>query len=253
MATVKPALNGKSLHNRGKPGEYSWSPAGLGIRTLLHGRKSLAIRLRGMGKAHRRDRQRKGRHDLPPGRHRSPQELVADRHQYRRQQIFPRQAQHCRARNSVRQLIGRVVNTIVRWGQDGGYFADNASRDAFRDELTHLLVEQKMASIRRSGSTSACSPSRSARPASSTPSQDTMESIMGLTAPKACSSSGAPAPAPTSPRSRQPGNALRRRHRLRPGQLHEGLRRLCWRHQERWQDAPRRQDGHPQHRSSRHR
>src|SRR5438094_4310063 len=46
---------------------------------------------------------------------------------------------------SVRRLIGRVVNTIVRWGQEGGYFADAASRDAFRDELTHLLVEQKMA------------------------------------------------------------------------------------------------------------
>src|SRR5246500_4352936 len=46
---------------------------------------------------------------------------------------------------SVRQLIGRVVNTIVRWGEQGGYFADNASRDAFKDELSHLLVEQKMA------------------------------------------------------------------------------------------------------------
>ncbi len=46
---------------------------------------------------------------------------------------------------SVRQLIGRVVNTIVRWGEQGGYFANPASRDSFRDELTHLLVEQKMA------------------------------------------------------------------------------------------------------------
>jgi ribonucleoside-diphosphate reductase alpha chain len=46
---------------------------------------------------------------------------------------------------SARQLIGRVVNTIVRWGHQGGYFADSASRDAFRDELCHLLVEQKMA------------------------------------------------------------------------------------------------------------
>jgi ribonucleoside-diphosphate reductase alpha chain len=45
---------------------------------------------------------------------------------------------------SVRQLISRVVNTVVRWGEEGGYFADTASRDAFRDELTHLLVEQKM-------------------------------------------------------------------------------------------------------------
>jgi ribonucleoside-diphosphate reductase alpha chain len=46
---------------------------------------------------------------------------------------------------SVRQLIGRVVETIVRWGEEGSYFADAASRDAFRDELAHLLVEQKMA------------------------------------------------------------------------------------------------------------
>src|SRR6202166_1565668 len=47
--------------------------------------------------------------------------------------------------NSVRQLISRVANTIVRWGEEGGYFAEAESRDAFRDELTHLLVEQKMA------------------------------------------------------------------------------------------------------------
>src|ERR1700729_3968576 len=46
---------------------------------------------------------------------------------------------------SVRQLIGRVVNTIVRWGEEGGYFATPESKSAFRDELAHLLVEQKMA------------------------------------------------------------------------------------------------------------
>ena len=45
----------------------------------------------------------------------------------------------------MRQLISRVANTIVRWGEQGGYFADAASRDAFGDELIHLLVEQKMA------------------------------------------------------------------------------------------------------------
>jgi len=43
----------------------------------------------------------------------------------------------------VRQLIGRVVNPIVNWGEQGGYFADTPSREAFRDELTHLLVEQE--------------------------------------------------------------------------------------------------------------
>jgi ribonucleoside-diphosphate reductase alpha chain len=46
---------------------------------------------------------------------------------------------------SARQLIGRVVETIVRWGDEGGYFATAESKGAFREELTHLLVEQKMA------------------------------------------------------------------------------------------------------------
>src|SRR3972149_4463693 len=46
--------------------------------------------------------------------------------------------------SSVRQLIGRVVDTIVGWGERGGYFASAASRDAFRDELAHLLVQQKV-------------------------------------------------------------------------------------------------------------
>jgi len=46
---------------------------------------------------------------------------------------------------SARQLIGRVVDTIVRWGDEGGYFNNVDSRVAFRDELAHLLVEQKMA------------------------------------------------------------------------------------------------------------
>src|SRR5579864_4519653 len=35
---------------------------------------------------------------------------------------------------SVRQLIGRVASTIVRWGDAGGYFATSESREAFRDE-----------------------------------------------------------------------------------------------------------------------
>ncbi len=46
---------------------------------------------------------------------------------------------------SVRQLISRVVETIVRWGEEGGYFATPESKNIFRDELAHLLVEQKVA------------------------------------------------------------------------------------------------------------
>lgn len=46
--------------------------------------------------------------------------------------------------HSVKQLIDRVVNTIVTWGQTQRYFATDEDLDTFRAELTHLLVHQKM-------------------------------------------------------------------------------------------------------------
>jgi ribonucleoside-diphosphate reductase alpha chain len=44
--------------------------------------------------------------------------------------------------SSVRQLIGRVVATIVEWGRIGGYFANEASERAFEQELCYLLLHQ---------------------------------------------------------------------------------------------------------------
>jgi ribonucleoside-diphosphate reductase alpha chain len=81
---------------------------------------------------------------------------------------------------SVRQLISRVVDTIVRWGEEGGYFASEDSRNAFRDELAHLLIEQKVAfnspvwfnvGVQAKPQCSACFINSV---------QDNMESIMGL-------------------------------------------------------------------------
>ena len=46
---------------------------------------------------------------------------------------------------SVKQLIGRVADTITAWGRDQGYFATDADGDVFHAELKHLLVHQKMA------------------------------------------------------------------------------------------------------------
>ena len=43
---------------------------------------------------------------------------------------------------SARQLISRVVGTIVEWGRAGGYFADADSEHAFDHELCHLLLHQ---------------------------------------------------------------------------------------------------------------
>ena len=82
---------------------------------------------------------------------------------------------------SVRQLISRVVNTIVRWGQEGGYFANEASRDAFRDELTHLLVEQKMAFNSPVWFNVGVQPKPQCSACFINSVHDNMESIMGLT------------------------------------------------------------------------
>ncbi len=46
---------------------------------------------------------------------------------------------------SVRQIIDRVVLTIRTWGLEEAYFADEAEADLFAAELTHLLVQQKVA------------------------------------------------------------------------------------------------------------
>jgi ribonucleoside-diphosphate reductase alpha chain len=43
---------------------------------------------------------------------------------------------------SVRQVIGRVVDTLTAWGKQMRYFATQADADAFRDELKYLLLHQ---------------------------------------------------------------------------------------------------------------
>jgi ribonucleoside-diphosphate reductase alpha chain len=81
---------------------------------------------------------------------------------------------------SVRRLISRVVDTITRWGQEQGYFAEEQDLRAFSDELTHLLVQQKAAfnspvwfnvGIEKHPQASACFINSV---------NDTMESILGL-------------------------------------------------------------------------
>ena len=44
---------------------------------------------------------------------------------------------------SVRQLVHRVADTITDWGQADGYFATREDGENFRDELAHLLLNQK--------------------------------------------------------------------------------------------------------------
>jgi len=81
---------------------------------------------------------------------------------------------------SVRVLIARVVDTIRGWADAQGYFATADDLQAFSDELTHLLVQQKAAfnspvwfnvGIEKHPQSSACFINAV---------QDTMESILGL-------------------------------------------------------------------------
>ncbi|HSL57927.1 MAG TPA: vitamin B12-dependent ribonucleotide reductase, partial [Acidimicrobiales bacterium] len=47
--------------------------------------------------------------------------------------------------SSLKQVIDRVVDTVTRWGIEGGYFVDSDEAEAFRAELKHLVATQKAA------------------------------------------------------------------------------------------------------------
>ncbi len=59
---------------------------------------------------------------------------------YFRGQLSTPQREH-----SVKQLISRVVDTITDWGRKDSYFANEEDAQVFAEELTHLLVEQRLA------------------------------------------------------------------------------------------------------------
>src|ERR1700709_1930511 len=44
--------------------------------------------------------------------------------------------------SSVKQMVGRVVDTAVAWGRQGGYFADDEEATTFEAELKTILVNQ---------------------------------------------------------------------------------------------------------------
>src|SRR6266403_3169571 len=44
--------------------------------------------------------------------------------------------------SSVKQMVGRVVDTAVDWGKQGGYFLDDEEADTFEAELKTILVNQ---------------------------------------------------------------------------------------------------------------
>ncbi len=181
MATVKTALNGKSLHTGVSPKKTTGENTGLVFnryfadgrtapfdavewekRTALIGNEKGVTIFRQEGV------------EVPKNWSQTATNIVTSKYFHGKPGSRERE-------NSVRQLIHRVASTIVRWGEEGGYFADAESRDAFSDELTHLLVEQKMSfnspvwfnvGVQSKPQCSACFINSVS---------DSMESIMGLT------------------------------------------------------------------------
>ena len=86
-----------------------------------------------------------------------------------------------RRETSVRQVIARVCDTIANWGREGGYFASEQDAQAFQDELTHLVLHQKMSfnsPVWFNVGVPGTRPQASACFINSV--EDTMESILGL-------------------------------------------------------------------------
>ncbi|MFW0837413.1 MAG: vitamin B12-dependent ribonucleotide reductase [Candidatus Komeilibacteria bacterium] len=46
---------------------------------------------------------------------------------------------------SVKQMVGRVADTMTQWGKDGGYFYSDEDADRFNAELSYLLANQYVA------------------------------------------------------------------------------------------------------------
>ena len=156
--------------------------------------------------------------------------------------------------SSVKQMIGRVVDTIGAWGREGGYFADDDEAETFEAELKAILVNQyasfnssRLVQRRLRGDAA----------------------VLGLLHPLDRRLDGVD-PRLDPPRGRhlprrlrlgrQPlaaalveGAALEGRLRLRAGLLHARRRRVRRHDQVGRQDAARGQDGRPRRRPSRRR
>src|ERR1700704_272607 len=144
MATVKPALHGKSVE-AGTRADQTSARKGLVFERRFTDGKTSAFDMVEWEKRTALVRNEKVTTifrqegvEVPKGGSQTAPNIVTSKYFHGKPGTSDRE-------NSVRQLISRVANTIVRWGDEGGYFGDAESRDAFRDELTHLLVHQKMA------------------------------------------------------------------------------------------------------------
>jgi ribonucleoside-diphosphate reductase alpha chain len=180
MATVKPALNGKAVETGTRTDQSSVGKGLVFERRFTDGKTSAfdmvewEKRTALIGNEKGATIFRQEGVEVPKNWSQTATNIVTSKYFHGKPGTSERE-------NSVRQLISRVANTIVRWGEEGGYFADAESRDAFRDELTHLLVEQKMAFNSPVWFNVGVQPKPQCSACFINSVQDSMESIMALT------------------------------------------------------------------------
>ena len=156
--------------------------------------------------------------------------------------------------HSVRQMIGRVTDTITTWGVKDGYFVDQAEADTFHAELTHLLLHQMVAF----NSPVWFNVGFEENPQCSCLLHPVGGRLDGLD-PGLDHQGGTGVPGRLR-LGHQPvqaalieGAAVQGRLRLRAGLVHARRRRVRRHHQVGWQDPPRGQDGGAERRPPGHR
>ena len=149
----------------GRRGARAWSTRGCSRRP---GRDP--VRRGRVGAPRRRHRERARRGRVRAARRRGAEVLVAAGDQHRRVEVLPRRRSARRSASGASGSSSAASSTRSPAGRaTQRYFATEADLQAFRDELTHLLVlPEGRRSTARSGSTAASRRTRSARPASST-------------------------------------------------------------------------------------
>ena len=163
------------------------------------------------------------------------------------QKYFPRPHGLPERERSVKQMIGRVVDTIGGWGREGGYFATDDEADTFEAELKAILLQQ-YASF---NSPVWFNVGFEAKPRCSACFILSIDDSMvdpRLDPARGLSSATAPAPGSTSAASAPRRSSSRRATRLRAGVLHARRRRLRRHDQVGRQDAARGEDGRARHR-----
>ena len=186
-----------------------------------------------------------------------PSVLEPARHQRRGQQVLPRPRRHARSASTASGSSSTASSTrITAWAETQHYFATDEDLAAFKAELTHLLVHQKMAfnspvwfNVGIEDEAAVLRVLHQLGPGQHGldhgPRQDRGHAVQVRLGRRR-----QPVDHPAARKAKMTGGGIA----SGPGQLHEGLRRVRGRHQVGRQDPPRGQDGDPRRRpSGRHR